>query len=108
MLEIDKLGENELMIVEALKEVIDPELYVNIVDLGLVYNIVVKERPVSVDITMTFTSKGCPMGDAIIQDIEQTLYRLFPGIIVNIELVWDPEWTIDFVTEEGNIALRVG
>lgn len=108
MIEEKELDVNEQSIYDTLKEVIDPELYVNIIDLGLVYAITVKEKPVSVDIELTLTSKGCPMGGAIIQDIEQTLYRHYPGIKVNVELVWEPEWNMEMVTEEGHIALRVG
>ncbi len=108
MIDKKEMDFNEQAIYETLKEVIDPELYVNIMDLGLVYAITVKEKPVSVDIELTLTSKGCPMGDAIVQDIEQTLYRHYPGIIVNVELVWEPAWSMEMVTEEGHIALRVG
>jgi len=108
MIDKKEMDFNEQAIYETLKEVIDPELYVNIMDLGLVYGITVKEKPVSVDIELTLTAKGCPMGDAIVQDIEQTLYRHYPGIIVNVELVWEPAWSMEMVTEEGHIALRVG
>lgn len=108
MLKPENLEESELMIYELLKEVMDPELCVNIIDLGLVYSIVVRERPVTVDIQLTFTTKNCPMGDAIIQEIERTLYSHYPGVIINTELVWEPEWNSSFITEEGHIALSVG
>ncbi|HLV43222.1 MAG TPA: metal-sulfur cluster assembly factor [Brumimicrobium sp.] len=104
-------GENitEMGIYLSLKEVIDPELYVNIVDLGLVYGVILKKDDGNkVTIELTLTSKGCPMGGAIIQDIEQTLMRIYPGLIVNVELVWEPSWSMDMVSEEGHIALGMG
>jgi metal-sulfur cluster biosynthetic enzyme len=97
---------SEMGIFQSLKEVIDPELYVNIVDLGLVYGVILTKDPLSVKIELTLTSKGCPMGDAIIQDVEQTLMRLYPGLTVNVELVWEPSWSMDMVTDEGHAAFN--
>lgn len=95
----------EMGIYESLKAVIDPELYVNIIDLGLVYGISLKKEPFSVKVDLTLTSKGCPMGGAIIQDIEETLKRIYPGIDVLVQLVWEPSWSMEMVTEEGHAQL---
>lgn len=77
----------------ALRKVKDPELNLNIVDLGLVYDVMVDERDVQVD--MTLTSPGCPAGPQIMGDVERVLKAL-PGVSnVNINLVWDPFWTPD-------------
>lgn len=97
---------SEMGIYESLKVVIDPELYVNIVDLGLVYGVILTKDPLIVKIELTLTSKGCPMGDAIIQDIEQTLMRVYSGLKVNVELVWEPSWSMDMVTDEGHAKLN--
>ncbi|PWH84691.1 metal-sulfur cluster assembly factor [Brumimicrobium oceani] len=96
----------EMAIYESLKEVIDPELYVNIVDLGLVYAVILNKETFNVKIEMTLTSQGCPMGDAIIQDVEETLKRIYPGIDVLVVLVWEPSWSMDMVTDEGHAKLN--
>lgn len=75
----------------ALRKVKDPELNLNIVDLGLVYEVSVDEHDVQID--MTLTSPGCPAGPQIMGDVERAVKAL-PGVAaVNINLVWDPFWT---------------
>lgn len=77
----------------ALRKVKDPELNLNIVDLGLVYDIMVDDADVTVD--MTLTSPGCPAGPQIMTDVERAV-KAMPGVAgVNINLVWDPFWTPD-------------
>jgi metal-sulfur cluster biosynthetic enzyme len=77
----------------ALRKVKDPELNLNIVDLGLVYEIAVDGGDVNID--MTLTSPGCPAGPQIMGDIERAVKSL-PGVVnVNLNLVWDPFWTPD-------------
>lgn len=77
----------------ALRKVKDPELNLNIIDLGLVYTITVEGGEVSID--MTLTSPGCPAGPQIMGDIERTVKAL-PGVTdVKLNLVWDPFWTPD-------------
>lgn len=84
--------------VDALRAVIDPEIYQNIVDLGLIYDVVV-EPDQSVDVTMTLTTIHCPMGPQILGDVERVLLaRGATG--VNVNLVWDPPWTPDAMTDE--------
>lgn len=91
---------------EALKAVIDPEIFQNIVDLGLVYGVAVAERDATsevagdkVTVTMTLTTPHCPMGPQIMQDVEQTL-RAKGAASVDIDLVWQPAWTPDAMTDE--------
>jgi len=77
----------------ALRKVKDPELNLNIIDLGLVYDIAVDGSDVNID--MTLTSPGCPAGPQIMGDIERVVKAL-PGVTaVNLNLVWDPFWTPD-------------
>ena len=88
-----------------LKKVIDPELMVNIVDLGLVYDVRVDEPTISVEIDISLTSPGCPLGDVILQNAEQVIQNEYPSFQVKVNLVWEPVWSLDRLTEEGKEAL---
>lgn len=88
----------------ALREVIDPELGINIVDLGLIYGVEIDNG--SVQITMTLTTPGCPMHASFKDDIEMTLWRALPGLRdVSVALVWQPPWTPEMLTPEGRAEL---
>lgn len=89
---------------EALHEVEDPEAGINIVDMGLVYDVSCKTGG-DVDVTMTFTSPACPAGDMIVQGVERRLNRV-PGVgHVEVHVVFEPRWTPDRITPEGRVAL---
>lgn len=76
---------------ETLKQVIDPELGINIVDLGLVYDLAVQDGQIRV--TMTLTTPGCPLGPYIKEQVFRSLWQAFPDThSVKVELVWDPPW----------------
>lgn len=93
-------------VLEALKVVKDPEIPVNVVDLGLAYDVEVHENGV-VDITMTLTAIGCPAQDLVKADAEMAVMRL-PGVTgVNVEFVWTPPWSPARMTEEGKKMLRM-
>ncbi len=93
-------------ILEALKVVKDPEIPVNVVDLGLIYNVHVNPNGV-VDIEMTLTAIGCPVQDMIKADAELAVLKV-PGVKgVNIDFVWSPPWTPARMTEEGKKQLRM-
>lgn len=78
-------------VLDALREIIDPELGMNVVDLGLVYGIEVEEN--SVRVAMTMTSPTCPLGDSIAAQAEAALRRTLPDLeSVRVDLVWDPPW----------------
>jgi metal-sulfur cluster biosynthetic enzyme len=81
-----------------LRAVIDPEIYQNIVDLGLVYGVEVQPDR-TVDVTMTLTTPHCPMGPQIIENVEKTLMG-HGAESVRVHIVWDPMWTPDAMTEE--------
>lgn len=76
---------------DKLRSVIDPEQGINIVDLGLIYDLVVGDQTVGV--FMTLTSPACPMGDQILDDVEECLRQILPsGYEITIELQWTPPW----------------
>ncbi|WP_162052929.1 metal-sulfur cluster assembly factor [Pontibacter pamirensis] len=84
---------------ETLKYIIDPEVGINIVDLGLVYSVSLEEDQLTVELTLT--TSGCPMGSTIVTATEQILLKRFPNLEVKVELVWSPMWSPDMITEEG-------
>lgn len=95
----------EEQIIDILKEVIDPELAINIVDLGLVYDIRFDEQERRLAIDMTLSSPGCPLGDVIFEDVHERLTTRFPGIELDLNLVWDPPWSPERLTPAGREAL---
>lgn len=90
-------------IIELLKMVMDPELNVNIYDLGLVYAIDV--RGDHVDIEMTMTTRGCPMSDAIVGGVKQTLMSEKQIRSVDVDVVWTPPWSPDQMSEDAKEQL---
>jgi len=87
-------GPPELLpaVTAALETVVDPEVAMNIVDVGLVYGATVKDGRLDMDVTMT--SAACPVADVILADIEDALDRaLPPELKIHVELVWEPPWT---------------
>ena len=99
---------DEKYIWEQLKTCYDPEIPVNIVELGLIYDLKLdffKEKGTAVEIKMTLTAPGCGMGPAIAEDAKNKVLQV-PGIFdVNIHLVWDPQWNRDMMTEEAKLQL---
>jgi metal-sulfur cluster biosynthetic enzyme len=91
---------------EGLKNVYDPEIGVNIVDLGLVYDADIEENG-DVLVTMTLTSLGCPLGPVIVQEVTNAL-KDFDGIgTVDVKLVWSPPWSPDMMSEEAKDELGI-
>ena len=88
---------------EALRDVYDPEIPVNIVDLGLVRDVSLVEG--NIDMKMTLTFAGCGMGPYIAQQAEWRLAEIEGIDDINVELVFDPPWTPDEITEEGKKLL---
>lgn len=92
----------------ALKKVFDPEIPVNIVDLGLVYSLECAERPEGghkINMQMTLTAPGCGMGPVIADDAKSHLERIPSVVEAEVEIVWDPPWNQDMITEEGKMVL---
>ena len=89
-----------------LKNVYDPEIGINIVDLGLVYDSDIAENG-DVLVTMTLTSMGCPLGPVIVQEVNNALKDL-PGIgSTDVKIVWSPPWSPDLMTEEAKDELGI-
>lgn len=90
-------------ILDALREVVDPEIGINIVDVGLVYRVEQKDDAIEIDYTLTYP--GCPLGDVIKDDIVRVVSEATGGTQVEANLVWDPPWTIDFMSEEARLEM---
>ncbi len=88
---------------EAMKDVVDPELFVNIVDLGLLYGVTVDDEG-NVTLDMTLTSPTCPLTDKIEYDIRYVLESLAKTVTVN--WVWLPPWSLEMITDDGREQLR--
>lgn len=89
---------------EALKEVLDPEFPVNVVDMGLIYNIEKKDN--AIHVTMTYTAVGCACTEWIEGDIKKRLLAEPDVQEVQIHVVWDPPWTVDRLTPEAREKLK--
>jgi len=90
---------------DLLKQVLDPEIGINIVDLGLVYEISLSDEN-EIKVVMTLTTPGCPMGQSITATVTNLLTRHLPGYTVNIELVWFPQWDAGMISEAGQAQLN--
>ncbi len=103
-IDTDKSDETlELLVIESLKNVYDPEIPVNIYDLGLIYRVDIKDGYADVD--MTLTAPGCPVAHTFPGLIEATV-RSVDGIKdAHVELVWDPPWTQDRISEAARLQL---
>jgi metal-sulfur cluster biosynthetic enzyme len=87
----------------ALYEVIDPELAINIVDLGLVYDIAVEGKDIVV--SMTLSTPSCPMGGIISAHAKVAVSQACPGYDAEVQLVWEPRWNADDTSEAAKVAL---
>ena len=94
----------EERIVDVLKTVYDPEIPVNIYDLGLIYKIDVQDDA-TVDLDMTFTAPSCPAADFILEDVRQNVDALDGVKTCNVNLVFEPEWDKSMMTEEARVEL---
>ena len=93
-------------IVAALKTVYDPEIPVDIYELGLIYKVDIKDDR-SVDVLMTLTTPNCPAAGELPQMVENAVASV-PGVgVVNVNLVWDPAWTPDRMTDEARLVLNM-
>lgn len=94
----------EQSIVEVIKTVYDPEIPVNIYDLGLIYRIEVDEEN-GVEIDMTLTAPNCPAADFMMEDVRMKVEAVNGVKSLKLNLVFDPEWSYDLMTEEAKLEL---
>jgi len=90
---------------EALKTIFDPEIPVNIYDLGLIYTLEIDEEKKSARIEMTLTSPGCPVAETFPQTVQDKVLEVRDIETVTVELVWEPPWTKDRMSEIAKLQL---
>jgi len=95
----------EEKVVDMLRTVFDPEIPVNVYDLGLIYRIEVSDDCTALDVDMTLTAPNCPAADFIMEDVRQKLMTIEGLKDVNVNLVFEPEWTKEMMTEEAREEL---
>ena len=106
-----KLPQNNFMelkekIIDEIKKIYDPELPVNIYDLGLIYDVKVDDKN-NVDVKMTLTTPNCPVAESLPMEVENTVKEVKEVNKVNLELVWDPPWDKSMITEAGKLELNL-
>ena len=93
-------------IIDEIKKIYDPEIPVNIYDLGLIYDVIVDEEN-NVDVKMTLTTPNCPVAESLPMEVENTVKEVKDVKKVNLELVWDPPWDKSMITEAGKLELNL-
>ncbi len=96
----------EQKVLDVLKQVPDPEVEVNIVDLGLIYLVSKNDDSKTIQVDMTLSTPGCPVGDSILQHVQTVLEVNFQDYKIEVNLVWEPQWSPDLITEEGRAQLN--
>lgn len=94
---------NREKIIDALKTIFDPEIPVNIWDMGLIYDIKIDEK--NIVITMTFTSPTCPMMEELLTQVKQAVSNVADGADVFVNLVWEPAWDISRMSDAARLEL---
>ena len=93
-------------IIGEIKKIYDPEIPVNIYDLGLIYDVKVDDQK-NVDVIMTLTTPNCPVAESLPMEVENTVKEVREVKKVNLELVWDPPWDKSMITEAGKLELNL-
>ena len=94
-------------VLDSLKQCMDPEIPINVVDMGLIYGVNVTDDN-KVDIKMTMTTRGCPLHDTLVSDVKRYVNKV-PGVNgVNVEIVWEPTWTPEKMSDEGKKLINYG
>ncbi len=99
-----EIAQFELDTLELLKNVMDPEIEINIVDLGLIYELYY-DGDKKINIVMTFSTPSCPLGDTIKTNIQETIKQKYPNFTIDIDVVFHPQWNTAMVSEEGKRVL---
>ena len=96
---------NNAQIIECIKTVMDPEIPVNLYDLGLIYSI--KNRNNNVVIEMTLTNPNCPVAGQMPENVAKSIEQLYGLRSIEVKLVWKPTWSKDLMTEDAKLALDI-
>jgi len=102
--EVNKMDEKTDIIIEKLKGVYDPEIPVNIYDLGLIYNVNVDKKN-NVNIIMTLTAPGCPLADILVDEVKKAAQSVKGIKNVKVDLTFDPPWDKSMMSEEARLEL---
>ena len=97
----------EEQVYAALKKCMDPEIPVNVVDLGLIYGVKVDDGK-DVDIKMTMTTRGCPLHDTLVSDVKRYVGKVNGVGNVNVDIVWDPPWSLEKMNQDMREKLGFG
>ena len=97
---------NQEQVVECIKTVVDPEIPVNLYDLGLIYEIKISEKN-DVKIKMTLTNPNCPVAGTMPESVGKSVEKLSNLNSIEVSLVWDPKWHKDLMSEEAKLALDI-
>ena len=95
------------LVLDYLKEVIDPELNINIIDLGLVYDVIINQEKGSVEVVMTLTSPGCPLSIVFEEWVPEAVKKIEGVKEVRINLVWEPAWNPDKINDDVKEQLGI-
>lgn len=90
----------------ALENVVDPEIGLNVVDLGLIYQLDFDEEGKNLYCSMTLTTQFCPMGESITEGVKNTLQNTFSYDIIEVDVIFDPPWNYNRISEEGQLFLN--
>lgn len=94
-------------VIESLKQCMDPEIPISVVDMGLIYGVTISSDN-KVDIKMTMTTRGCPLHDTLVSDVKRYVNKV-PGVTgTNVEIVWEPAWTPERMSDEGKKLINYG
>lgn len=99
-----EIAQFELQTLELLKNVMDPEIEINIVDLGLIYELYY-DGAEKINIVMTFSTPSCPLGETIISNIKETIKQQHPTFETVVDVVFHPEWSTALISDEGKKIL---
>ena len=98
--------EKNNMAIMALYNVIDPEIELNIIDLGLIYEINFNEESKAINVCMTLTTQFCPMGESIVASATQALEQVFSEYEIQVALTFDPAWNQSMISDQGRVFLN--
>ena len=106
----DKVTEGQTVsekdIIKKIKTVFDPEIPVNIYDLGLIYNLEIDKQN-NIAIKMTLTTPNCPVAGSMPENVGKTISKIEGVSSIKVELVWEPKWSKDMMTEDAKLALDI-